>query len=384
MITIERTALEYLARKRTAAAAAILALLATIPNLSPAQTPTPTPLIYPSPTPTTTATPAKSNISYGDPATFTPRPYDLHVPQGQPSPTPIRSIDQPPAADPQSGETLQWATYAPTTTGPDGTNHWPVIVVFHIGGYKGGDYYQAMNFAPQDLAAAGFYVVCVGVPLAPPGNILGQYDIQQSDPTRSGRYPQQTRAAEAFIDAARNDPNCYQHRVGVLGGSCGASHAMYVALDVTSTSGVWPFWHVLQRPLCAVGLSGQYDFSDRDTDIDLQFITNIENYTYTTNPLEQWLHSPIGLIAGVGASGFIPMYCIRASDDPGSPKSNSDYFWYAMTQAGASAPTFFMETVPISTDHAFGLWGDYLDDNQLLNPTVRDRVIAFFKQYLYN
>jgi hypothetical protein len=100
MITIERTALEYLARKRTAAAAAILALLATIPNLSPAQTPTPTPLIYPSPTPTTTATPAKSNISYGDPATFTPRPYDLHVPQGQPSPTPIRSIDQPPGAVP--------------------------------------------------------------------------------------------------------------------------------------------------------------------------------------------------------------------------------------------------------------------------------------------
>ncbi len=384
---MERTAREYLARIRPAAAAAIVTFLATVSNLTLAQTPTATPLIYPSPTPTTTATPAKVDMSYGDPATFTPRPYDLHVPPGQPSPTPIRSKDQPPVGDRQFGETLQWVTYAPPpgTPGPDGnTGHWPVIVVFHIGGYKSGDYYQAMNFAPQDLAAAGFYVVSVGVPLAPPGNILGQYDLQQSDAAHSGRYPQQTTAAEAFIDAARNDPNCYDHRVGVLGGSCGASHAMYVALDVNVTYPNWPFWDLSQRPLCAVGLSGQYDFSDRDTDIDMQFITNIENYLYTTNPMEQWSHSPIGLISAAAPHGFIPMYCIRASDDPGSPKSNSDHFWFAMTQAGANPPTFFMETVPSSTNHAFGLWGDYLDDTQLLNLTVRDRVIAFFKQYLYN
>lgn len=243
-----------------------------------------------------------------------------------------------------------------------------------------------MNFAPQDLAAAGFYVVSAGFPLAPPGNILGQYALQMSDPVHSGRYPQQTRAVEAFIDAARNDPNCYQHRVGVLGGSSGASHATYAALDVSSTSGVWPFWEKTQRPLCVVGLSGQYDFSDRDQDVidEGNFVPNIENYTYTTVPLQQWQDSPIGLISAAAPQGFIPTYCIRASDDPGSPKSNSDYFWYTMSQAGANPPTFFMETVPSSSDHAFGLWGDPLDDGPIVNYTVRDRVIAFFRQYMYN
>ena len=137
-----KTVLEYLACTRTAAAT-ILCLFTIMPTLSRAQTPTATPLIYPSPTPTTTATPTKVNMSYGDPTSFTPRPYDLHIPPGQPSPTPIRSIDQPPSGDPQFGETLQWAAYAPPpgTPGPDGTTgHWPAIVVFHNGGYKNGDY----------------------------------------------------------------------------------------------------------------------------------------------------------------------------------------------------------------------------------------------------
>jgi acetyl esterase/lipase len=261
-------------------------------------------------------------------------------------------------------------------------------VVLHIGGYHGGNIYKDLNFAPQDLAAAGFYVVVAGYPLAPPDNIKGQYDLQVSDPDHSGRYPQQTRAIEAFIDAAKNDPNCYNQRVGVLGGSAGASHAAYVALDTVTTYPNWPYWIPTTRPLCVACLSGQYDFSDRDADVSAtdHFIPDIENYTYTDVPQQQWLDSPIGLVAGAASNPpFVPMYCIRAEWDPGSPKSNSDYFWYTMHQAGANAPTFFMETVPDSTDHAFSTWDENLDDGTGgTSYTVSERVIAFFRQYLYN
>ncbi len=282
---------------------------------------------------------------------------------------------------------MEWVTYTPTTNGPDGTDRWPVIVVLHIGGFKSGNFYQSLGHAPQDLAAAGFYVVVADYPLAPPNNILGQYAIQQADPTHSGRYPQQTRAIEAVIDAAKSDIHCYHGIVGVLGGSAGASHAAYVALDVTFTNNLWPFWSATARPKCIVGLSGQYDFSDRDQDVldEGNFVPNIENYTYTTVPLKQWQDSPIGLVGGVGSNGFIPMYCLRASDDPGSPKSNSDYFWYTMKQAGATSPVFLMWEVPdTNEEHAFALWNDFTEDNPAYNFKVSDRVIAFFKQYLHD
>ncbi len=264
-----------------------------------------------------------------------------------------------------------------------------MIVLLHIGGYKSGNFYQSFGHAPEDLAAAGFYVVVADYPLAPPNNITGQYAIQQRDPDHSGRYPQQTRAVEAVIDAAKNDIHCYHGIVGILGGSAGASHAAYLALDVTNTGVLWPFWSFQARPKCVVGLSGQYDFSDRSADVlaEPNFIPNIENYTYTTVPLRQWQDSPIGLVGSLASSGygFIPMYCLRATDDPGSPKSNSDYFWYTMNGAGATSPTFLMWEVPnTNADHAFGLWSDYTEDNPNFNFKVSDRVIAFFKQYLHD
>ncbi len=80
------------------------------------------------------------------------------------------------------------------------------------------------------------------------------------------------------------------------------------------------------------------------------------------------------------------MYFLRAANDPGSPLSNQNYLWFALTQAGYDQSLFRMWSVPPeeNADHAFSLWPDFTHDtpdNQHLR--VRDRVIDFFKQYLH-
>ncbi len=267
--------------------------------------------------------------------------------------------------------------------GPDGTTRWPVIVLLHVGNYKGGDFYHSFSTAPEDLRDAGFYVIVADYPLAPPRSIKGQ----SLTDTNAGRYPQQTRAVEAIIDAAKNDLHCYMGLVGVLGGSAGASHAAYVALDVTNTgTNVWPFWNSTARPKCVVGLSGQYDFSDRDQDVidNRNYIRDIENYTKSATLYTQWADSPVGLVSTT--STFIPMYFLRSMSDSGSPASTQDYLWLALTQAQVDPALFRMWSVPPAenSDHAFALWQDYTDDtfpNQGLR--VKDRVISFFQQYLH-
>ena len=64
--------------------------------------------------------------------------------------------------------------------------------LLHIGAYHNGNH----------------YVFVANYPLAPPGAIKGQYAIRQVDPDHSGRYPQQTRAVEAFVSAAKADQHC--------------------------------------------------------------------------------------------------------------------------------------------------------------------------------
>lgn len=353
IVTMNRIALECLAAAEKIAATILLTCFMMLPAQTRAQdrpTPTPTPPITPTATPSVTATPVKSMSPYGTPNNFAPNPSPtIPVPLGQPSPTPIPDHDQPPSGDARYGTSIEWVVYQPTTAGPDGGMRWPPSFPLHIGGYKQGDFYHNFSTAPQDLRDAGFVVFVATYPLAPPRSITGQYALQQSDPN-SGRYPQQTRAIEAVVDAARRDGRCYHGLVGVLGGSAGGSHAIYVALDVTNTGLMWPFWSSQARPTCVVSLSGQYDFSDRDQDVldDTTFIPNIENYTNSATLSTQWAASPVGLVSTAASFGFIPMYFMRAMADPGSPLSTQDYMWYALSHANPSPPTdyYHMWSVP--------------------------------------
>jgi hypothetical protein len=77
----------------------------------------------------------------------------------------------------------------------------------------------------------------------------GQNDVR---PVDDGHYPEQTDDVQVAIRTARADPRC-DGRVYCLGGSAGASHALYMA--ATGTAGD-------DRPDLFVGLSGVYNMSD--------------------------------------------------------------------------------------------------------------------------
>lgn len=277
---------------------------------------------------------------------------------------------------------MQWVAYSPPAgTGIDG--RWPVVVVLHIGGYHGGNFYESLDSAPQDLAAAGFYVFVADYPLAPPNAIPNQADHSDS---YSGRPPQQTRAVEAFLDAAKNDSHCYHGEVGILGGSAGAGHAAYVALDESYPDpSVWPFWSTANRPLFVACLSGQYDFTERDDDVTMRFVDDIENYTNTTSPYGQWAASPVAQIAPM--PHFIPMFFVRSEEDSGCPPLQNYYMWNALHNASDTVFNRFW-TIPGNSQHAFGYWQDAIHDVPpplsvyTASYSVEDRVIGYFKQYL--
>ena len=152
------------------------------------------------------------------------------------------------------------------------------------------------------------------------------------DDATSGRPPQQTDDVKAFICAMKNDSRCDNGRIGVVGGSSGASHAAFAMFDITSTSD-WPYWNQSgdDRPLAAACLSGAYDFTDRTADSYYQscggdpvidFRNTIENYTHTCVLFDpnggpnQWDSSPVKqLQTFTTAMPFRPMYFIHARCD---------------------------------------------------------------------
>lgn len=161
-------------------------------------------------------------------------------------------------ANAADGTPLHWVVYAPA-----GNGLWPVVLVIHGGGFKGG----APTSSPEsvncgrDLAAAGFLALSIEYRLAPEGFIAGQVS--------DGRFPDQSDDVKLAVLAARNDPRC-NGQVGALGGSAGGYHTAFAA--VTGTLGQ-------DRIDVGVSLSGAYDLTDFSPDPGLNaFIGNVTNY----------------------------------------------------------------------------------------------------------
>jgi acetyl esterase/lipase len=311
-------------------------------------------------------------------------------PTATPIVTRIQKHYQPPPPDTTQ---LGWRIFEPMTTGP-----WPAILVIHGGGFSKGSPYPTPGVegygiitAAEALQADGYYVLVVDYRLARPGLIPGQ-PCHDRDPflDNSGRAPSQELDIEAEVAAIRHNSHC-NGKVGVLGGSAGATHAVWASLDTTVRM-TWPFWNWNtytmrpedDRPDAAVGLSGAYDFADRTpedytltrgVDPVTVFRNVIENYTNTLDPDQQHDLSPVALteLSTFEAMNLKPLFLINSEND-NMPFHQIIDMKCALESAGVNDSQFRVLTVRDSDfchAHAFELWGD-----------VSEEVISFFDSYL--
>jgi acetyl esterase/lipase len=155
------------------------------------------------------------------------------------------------------GTPLTWRVYTPSGSGP-----WVAVLVIHGGLFLGGDLTDpGVVTCAQDLADAGYIAFAINYRLAPPGRIPGQHSL--------GRFPDQYDDVYLAVQAARDDTRT-TGKIGAVGGSSGASHAVWVA--TTGTPGQ-------DRIDVAVCLSGAYDYSDFSPDPKLPvFMETVTNY----------------------------------------------------------------------------------------------------------
>jgi hypothetical protein len=132
---------------------------------------------------------------------------------------------------------LYWTRYVPTSGGPT----WPVVCMFHPGGYKSGGHDNGT--VSNSLQAAGFVVLACEYRLAPPANAMksaappngNNHPVPGQDTVNdSGHYPKQTDDVQRAIRAARARVEC-DGRVYAIGGSAGGSHVAYMM--ATGTAG---------------------------------------------------------------------------------------------------------------------------------------------------
>ena len=348
------------------------------------------------PTPTPTATPAPCTTHANSPCPTPPctaPTYPPELPAATAIPSPFQPHD---AQGNQLSTVLEWRVFEPTPV--PSNDKGPDVVLIHEGHFATGNIFSGLLADPiADLQAAGYYVFVVAHRLAPCGLIKGQDCHADSS---SGRPPQQTDDIKAFIRAARVDSRCDNHRLAVVGGSSGASHAAFAAFDITSSGSVWPNWNQSgdDRPLAFACLSGMYDFTDRTTDSDYpavpgdpinDFRNKIENYTGTCVLFDsnggpnEWSSSPVAHLPPnfTSAKPFRPMYFIHSRHDT-IPYHQLFDVQCKLAAAGVTASQYQVLTIPDSSEHAFQYWRSW--DGQPGGPTVlvAGDVISFLDLYL--
>ncbi len=338
-----------------------------------AQTPTPNCAATATPTPTPTAT-------FHPPICASCPPMASPYPTSSPYFVLIPSFYQQP-----DNAQLAWIVYPPTTPTPTVSPlpSPPGIVLIHGGGYCSGSARGNRDVA-SDLANAGYYVVSVSYELAPCGLIPDQ-PCHEDDPIDMPgfRVTQQTNDIKAFVGALRADPHVDSTKIGVVGGSAGATHAVWVALDTTDTGDAWPHWNADARPQCAVMLSAAYDFSDwtpppHQIECPPGFIVDAENYVQTGDltTLKDW--SPVSLVPS--PEQFRPLFMINSWEDP-TPYHQMVDMICALNSAGVPNSAYQTLTIPNSYEHGFAYWYS-LDGQPGSTNLIKDDVIAFFDAHL--
>jgi dienelactone hydrolase len=101
-------------------------------------------------------------------------------------------------------------------------------MLIHSGGWAFGDACDIVQVG-NDIDAAGYFVVSVFHELAPPNYIPDQPSHEDDEDDPGWRMAQQVNDIKALVRALRADPRC-NGKVGAVGGSPGATHAVTVAL----------------------------------------------------------------------------------------------------------------------------------------------------------
>ncbi|MGI8891660.1 MAG: alpha/beta fold hydrolase [Chthoniobacterales bacterium] len=241
------------------------------------------------------------------------------------------------------GTILNWDVYAPEGVGP-----WPVVLVIHGGGFKGGSLSSpSMVECARDLASAGFLALVIDYRLAPNGSLPGQVS--------DGRYPDQSDDVRLAVIAARADARG-NGQVGIVGGSAGGYFAAFMA--ATGTVGQ-------DRIDVGVSLSGAYDFSDFSPDPNIAaFADNVTNYMGVTT-------ADIAALQGASPAYLAdaqtaPLFLIHTEGDP-MPYSQVGDMTRKLDDAGVT--NYQTLTLP-GADHSFFYW-----------PQVKDSSIAFLTSW---
>ena len=168
---------------------------------------------------------------------------------------------------------------------------------------------------------------------------------------------------ETFVTALRGSGLVNPGKIGIVGGSAGATLALFVALDTTdSGTNVWPYWNAGVRPACAVLLSTITDFSDRtpsegQPQMAAASIRDIENFTQTILPDEQRSLSPISkVMTPTQSTPFVPMLIIQSQNDRTIPYHNFVDLMCALQSKSVDPKLYETHMLWGSDLHSFSMW----------------------------
>jgi acetyl esterase/lipase len=251
-----------------------------------------------------------------------------------------RSYGDTPYATADDGTLLKWKVILAAGPGPH-----PAVLVIHGGHFAATPGSPNMLRAARDAAAAGLNAFLPDYRLAAEGRLPGQKSL--------GQYPDQTNDLKKAVRAARAYPGG-NGKVGAIGGSSGASHAIYLA--ATGTKGD-------DRVDAAVGLSGAYDLVELESARRI-IQRKIEGYVGSSSPEAARKASPVTYIDATVS----PLFLI-ASDDETMPPGQLPALVKKLKEVGA---TNFKELLRTNSQrHAFSNW-----------PDVRDEALEFLKEHL--
>ena len=340
-------------------------------------TPAPTCTVTPSPTPNPVPLPTCTPCDQSPPPTTWPSPY----------------VEIPNFYQPPNGTRLAWIVHTPPPTPTPSVSPAPSppgVLVIHPGGWYAGSAQQVGRFA-DDIAAAGYCVVAVEHELARCGYIVKQPCHEDDDPTPGSLVTRETNDIKALVNALRADPHVDSTKIGVVGGSAGATLAVYVALDATDSGNngqVWPYWKADKRPQCAVMLSAAYDFSDMTpppghSEIDFSFLLGTQNFVNSSDLSVLRSYSPVALVTPDNTNPLVPLFMINTYYDSPPPYHQIVDMICAFRSIGVSDSAYKTLTIMNSDEHSFGYWDspDKLPST-VQTPLIKDDVIAFLDAHL--